>query len=191
MLRIVNLEEIQNQLLQIPVIVELGERGDFGFVSSVKRWLIQMEQILKNNKLCVSANVAGLRAMVISAELGTIPVGINFKGRVTKRKVREAVASQSITSAVDIVSDRIGKDIERIEDAERITRQLISIAKRKGLIAELPRGNNFSDALKSIWKSMSADPVLVQGLTSVEGLVGPHDALILLDRAIVADKEKN
>jgi hypothetical protein len=190
MLRVVNLEEIQNLLLQVPCIVELSEKGDFGFVGAVKNWLIQMELALKNNKLSASANVAACRGILISAEQGNIPSGINFKGGITRRKVRDATASRCITESVKVVSDKIQKDVERIEEAERIIRQLVSIAKAKGLIVDLPTGNNFSDALKFVWKTMSADQVLTQGVVSVEGLVGPHDALILLDRTITADKQK-
>lgn len=184
MLRVVNLEEIQNLLLQVPGIVELGEKGDFGFVFSVKKWLKHMEIVLKSNKLSVSANVAALRVSVISAEKGIIPGEVNFAGRITKRKVREATASHSISKAVEIVSERIARDIERIEEANRVLRQLVSIGKRKGVILELPKGKNFGDALKATWKKMSEDQLLAQGVVSVEGLVGPHDALVLLDRAI-------
>ncbi|PVX26807.1 MAG: hypothetical protein CW691_00395 [Candidatus Bathyarchaeum sp.] len=191
MLRVINLEEIQNLLLRVPDIVALCEKGDFGVVAAVKKWLIQMEMTLKNNKLSVSANVAACRGLLISAEQGNIPSGINFKGRITRRKVREATASRCISETVKIVSDRIQKDAERVEEAERIIRQLVSIAKAKGLIVDVPQGNNFSDALKYIWKSMSTDQVLTQGAVSVEGLVGPHDALILLDRTITADKQKS
>ena len=189
MLRIVNLEEIQNLLLRVPSIVELGEKGDFGFVSCVKKWLTHMEIVLKNNKLSASANVAACRGLLISSEHGNIPSGLDFKGNVTKRKVREATATRCISETVHVVSDRIQKDVERVDEAERIIRQLVSIAKAKGLIVKVTEDNNFGDALNFVWKSMSADQVLTQGTISVEGLVGPHDALILLDRAITTDRE--
>jgi len=67
---------------------------------------------------------------------------------------------------------------------------LVCIAKRSGVVFDLPSDKNFGDALKSIWSKMSKDQVLAQGVVSVEGLVGPHDALILLDRTITADKQK-
>ena len=190
MLRVVNLEEIQNLLLQVPGIVELGDKGEFGFVSSVKNWLTHMEIVLKSNKLSVSANVAALRGYLVSSEKGVIPADISFVGRVSKRKVREATASHSISSAVEIVSEKISKDIERVEEANRVLRQLVCIAKRSGVVFDLPSDKNFGEALKSIWSKMSKDQVLAQGVVSVEGLVGPHDALILLDRTITADKEK-
>jgi hypothetical protein len=188
MLRIVNLEEIQNLLLSVSDIVELSEQRDLNFVSAVKKWLTEIECTLKNNHLPTSAKVASLRGNIIAAEQGNIPIGINFKGRATKRKIREATASQSIRQAVDIVTGSIQKDVERVNEAERIVRQLVSIAKSKGLVTELPRGKNFTTMLRLTWQKMSSDQVLSQGTVSVEGLVGPNDAFLILDRAITADK---
>jgi hypothetical protein len=188
MLRIVNLEEIQNLLLRVPNIIELSEQHDPAFVPSTKKWLTELENALKNNNLPVSANIASLRGNLISTDQGNIPVGISIKGNITKRKLREATATQSITQAVDIVSGIIQKDAERVAEAQRITRQLVAIAKSKGLIKEIPHGKNFSDMLKAVWKAMSTDQVLAQGVVSVEGLVGPNDALLVLDRTLTADK---
>jgi hypothetical protein len=188
MLRIVNLEEIQNLLLRVPYIVDLNEQRDSSFVSAVKKWLTELETVLKNNHMHFSANVAALRGNLISVDHGSIPTGISIKGRITKRKVREATASQSVSQAVDIVSCNIQKDVERVTEAERIMGQLVSIAKTKGIITRVPKGKNFTDALKAIWKTMAGDQVLCQGVVSVEGLVGPHDALLILDRTITANK---
>lgn len=187
MLRIVNLEEIQNMLLRISDLVDLNEQRDPNFVHYVKQWLSELEKVLKNNHLPVAGTIATLRGILISAERGNIPAGVEFKGRATGRKIRETTASQLIRQAVDLVSNFIQKDVERIMEAERITRQLVSIAKTKGLIREIPSGDNFTDMLKAIWLTMGADQVLSQGIVSVEGLVGPQDALVVLDRTITAD----
>jgi hypothetical protein len=188
MLHIVNLEEIQNLLLRVSDIVELSEQRDLNFVSAVKKWLTELEGAIKNNHLPTSANIASLRGNIISAEQGNIPAGINFRGRATKRKILEATAGQSIGQAVNIVTCSIQKDVERVNEAERITRQLVAIAKSNGLITELPHGKNFAAMLRLLWQKMSADQVLSQGIVSVEGLVGPNDALLILDRTITADK---
>ena len=61
------------------------------------------------------------------------------------------------------------------------------MVKRQNLL-QPPHGKNFSAMLQHIWKKMTADQVLSQGVVSVEGLVGPNDALLVLDRTITADK---
>jgi hypothetical protein len=188
MLRIINLEELQNLLLRVPTIVEQHEQRDPRFVSTVKEWLTALETVLKNNHLPAAANVAALRGNLISTEQGNIPAGINIKGRLTKRKIQQATASQSLGQTVEIVSDVIQKDVDRVAEAQRITRQLVAIAKIKGFITEVPHGNNFTSILQSIWTKMSNDQALAQGVVNVEGLVGPHDALLILDRTITTDK---
>lgn len=188
MLHIINLEEIQTLLLRVPAIVEQNEQRNPNFVPTVKKWLTELETVLKNNRLAAAANVAASRGNLISTEMGNIPTGITIKGRLTKRKIQQATASQSISQTVETVSAVIKNDVERVAEAQRITRQLVAIAKIKGLITEVPHGQNFTSILKSIWTKMSQDQALAQGVVSVEGLVGPNDALLLLDRTITTDK---
>ncbi|MCW4034595.1 MAG: hypothetical protein NWF03_04455, partial [Candidatus Bathyarchaeota archaeon] len=173
MLRIINLEEIQNLLLLVPAIVEQNEQRDPRFVPTVKTWLTQLEAVLKNNHLPAAANVAALRGNLISTEQGNIPAGITFNGHATKRKVQQATANQCLSQTVEIISSTIQNDANRVAEAQRITRQLVSIAKSKGLITEKPHGKNYTAILKSIWTKMAKDQVLAQGVVSVEGLVGP------------------
>jgi len=153
----------------------------------VKHWLVKLEKVLENNRLPAAGNVAALRALLISAEQGVIPAGVEFHGRATGRKIRDAAAAYVLRHAGDIVSIAIQKDCERVAEAERMTRQLVSLAKARGLIQELPSGENFTDMLKAIWRSLSADPDISPGTINVEGLIGPHDALVILDRILTSD----
>jgi len=187
MLRIVNLEEIQGMLLRIPGLVDLQDRRDPDFVQDVKEWLSKLEKVLENNRLPAAGNVAALRALLISAEQGVIPTGVEFHGRTTGRKIREAAAAYVLRQTGDLVSSVIQKDRERVAEAERMTRQLVALAKAKGFIQELPSGDNFTDMLKAVWRTLSADQELSPGTVNVEGLVGPHDAIMVLDRIITSD----
>jgi len=191
MLRIVNLEEITDMLLRVPSLINLQENKDTNFIPEAKRWLLELEKILERNKIPAAGAVASLRGVLISSERGAIPVSIEFQSRATGRKIREATAAYVVRQANDIVSNLIRKDQERISEAERITRQLVSMAKAKGLIREHPYQDNFAERLRVIWRMMSADQALSQGTQSVEGLIGPNDALIILDRSITQDIEHN
>ena len=190
MLRIVNLEEIQGILLRIPCLVDLQEQRDPDFVQDVKQWLSKLEKVLDNNRMTVAGNVAALRALLISAEQGVIPTGVKFHGSTTVRKIREAAAAHVLRETGDLVSSVIEKDRERVAEAERLSRQLVALAKAKGLIQERPSGENFKDMLKAIWRVLSGDPELSPGAVSLEGLVGPNDVLIVLDRTITSDVPK-
>ncbi len=187
MLRIVNLEDIQSMLLRIPRLVDQQERRDPDFVQDVKHWLSKIEKTLENNRMPSAGNVAALRALLVSAERGVVPAGVEFHGRITRRKIRDAAAACVIRETGDLLSNVLQKDLAQVAEAERLTRQLVSMAKVKGHIRELPAGENFTDMLKAIWRAMSADPELSPGTISVEGLVGPHDALVVLDRILTSD----
>lgn len=187
MLNIVNLEEIQSMLLLIPALVDLQQERDTDFVEEVKNWLKKMEKMLENSRIPAAGNVATLRGALISAERGIIPVGIELHGRPTGRKIKEATAADVLRRGGDIVSNVICKDNERIAEATRMNRQLVALAKAKGLIRELPSGENYTEILKALWRTLASDPDISPGTTNVEGLVGPNDALIILDRTITSD----
>ena len=187
MLRIVNLEEIQGMLLRIPDLINLQERRDSGFVEEVKRWIATFEKVLVSNRMPVTSNVATFRGVLISAEGGVIPPGVEFHGRPTKRKIREAAAAYVLRQTGDLISSVIQKDYERIVEAERLTRQLIAMAKAKGLVQPLPGEGDHMEKLRALWRILVADPDIGAGTVNVEGLVGPYDALIVLDRTMVTD----
>lgn len=187
MLRIQNLDEIQAMLLRIPALVDVHDRRAPGFIQDVKEWLSRLENILNNNRMPVAGNVATLRGVLISAERGVIPTGVDFYGRPSRRKIREAAAVYVLRQSSDLVSSAIQTDRERVSEAMRMGRQLVALAKIKGLIQKLPSGDNFTDKLKAIWRTLSADPELSPGTVSLEGLVGPYDALVILDQTITND----
>jgi hypothetical protein len=188
LLHIVNLEEIQGMLLLLPSIVDLQENKDPNFVNSAKKWLSDLEKVLYNNKISISGNIASLRSELISAERGVIPEGIKFHGRINNRKIKDAAAANLIKKAGDLVSDTIHKDQERVTEAERITQQLVTLSKTKGIIKEIPHGEYFTEKLKAIWNNISADPDLSAGIVNLTGLIGVNDALIILDRTITRNE---
>lgn len=187
MLRVVNLEEIQNLLLDVSTLTDLHEQRDPDYIPEVKSWLEKFETVLDNNRMPVTGTIAAYRGLLISAEQGIIPTGVEIHGRVTKRKIQDGAASLLIRLTSDVVSNAILGDQERIKDAERMTRQLVSIANAKGIISDIPNGDDSADVLNSIWKAMTDDKDLSAGTINVVGLVGPFDALILLDRIIASD----
>jgi hypothetical protein len=187
LLRIVNLEELQGLLLRVPGVVDLQERRDLGYVEAVHRLLVDVENALEQNRLAVAGNVASLRATLLSAEQGVMPPGVELSGRPTRRKVAEAAAAQALGHAAELLSNIIETDSRRIADAERMGRQLVAIARAKGMLAHPPCSGDRTADLRALWTSLSADPEVSAGTTNVEGLVGPHDALVVFDRTLVRD----
>ena len=187
MLRLINLTEIQNMLLKVSELTDLQDLRDFSYVAKTKRWLSDLEKILENNRLIQAGEVAALRGAIISAENGIFHNGAEFLAKPTKRKMVEAATSSAIHQASSLISKVIQEDIARFGEAEQLVRQLVAIAKAKGLLLNIPNNGNHTETLKFIWRTIAQDPDIAPGTVNVEGLVGPYDALILLDRILVVD----
>jgi len=183
-MQIVNLEEIQGILLRLPEIVDHLEKNDPKFTALVKIWLADLEKALARNRLPQAADVAALRSMLISAERGVVHEGLEFAGRKTTRKVKEAVATESLRRAEGLASDAIRGYADQIAEGEKLARQLVALSEQKGIIQKFSGASNHSAMLTGIWSAMSEYPDLVGGTTSLKGLVGFGDALILVDRML-------
>lgn len=191
MLRIVNIEEIQNVSSSISRLVDLQQRHDSNFNEKVKLWLAKLEAILESNRIMQVSEIATLRGIILSAENGIIPSGVEIHGRLSKRKIIEAAVTFSLRQASSSISDFLKKELDRVSDATLLMRQLMAMAKAKCLILQIPNGNNYDQVLKIIWHTLSSDSEIAPGTTSIEGLVGPHDALIILDRIISSDLKRS
>ena len=184
MLKIIHLEEIKNLLLQAPQLVELLEKKDANAVSKIKAWLETLEAVFQNNRLPAVSIIAGFRGMLISAEIGILPDHITIHGRINTRKIKQAAAADVIKRVSDIAMEAIQADNDRIAKAEEIFQQIISLANAKGLVMFPPVDINHTESLKALWSRLSADQDIAPGTVNIEGLVGPNDSLIMLDRML-------
>ncbi|MCG3207124.1 MAG: hypothetical protein FOGNACKC_00724 [Anaerolineae bacterium] len=186
MLRIVNLEEIQGLLLQVPELVDRLDRYDPGYVEGLKEWFQNVESVLGKNRIAFAGNVAALRAMLYSVENGVIPEGYEFKKRLSRRKIIKAVSSDILRQGTELVLRAIQADKARVSEAEQFALQLIALATYRGLIKDPTSVDDWMGYLKTVWQSMSADQETQPGTVRLLGLVTPNDALVILDRLITA-----
>jgi hypothetical protein len=183
MLRLVNLEEIQKYLQEIPKLIDLLSKGDSRFVQDTKKWFVEIETIFNSNKIPEVGKIASLRGTVISAEMGITPDRFNAF-QLTKSKIRNGVTLDALKQANDIVFNFIQKDIDSFSEAERIMSQVISVSKSKGILSDFPSPPITADILKFYWIKLSNDSDLLPGVVSIEGLVGPYDSLIIFNRLV-------
>jgi hypothetical protein len=184
MLCIADLEKLQKMLFRVSALVDLMERGEGRFVSEVKSWCSDLEKLLTLNWMSEAGTIAGLRGLLVSVERGALPQEIRLMGKVTRKKVREVTAIEVIRLVVHVLSEALRKDQARIAEAERIVTQLVSAAKAKGIVDNLNLERDRAMLTADIWHKMSGNPEISAGTVNVEGLVGPSDALVLLDRVI-------
>jgi hypothetical protein len=180
----VGFEAIEARLLQMPDLVNRMERGDAGFVPAVKEWLAGLEGVLKENGLAVVAEIATLRASLISAQRGTVPVDLVSVGRPSARKLKAAAAAHVLRQAELSVSEAIKPAAASFAEGERLARQLAVFGAAKGLFPSRADFSTRGGWLAALWQALRGDVELLPAATHLAALVGAYDALILLDRAL-------
>jgi hypothetical protein len=185
MLRITQIEEIEGFLLLLPDLVRQQERRSTGFTPNAAAWLSSLEKVFVANRLYQAGNIATLRSGLVAAEQGQVPPGLQFRGRPNRTRVTFAVAWQALQRAAEIASTLVAESRPRLAEAERVAQQIVSAALSRGVITAREEGVNHTQYLQILRSSLVASGDLENAIIHLEGLVGPHDALILLDRSLI------
>lgn len=185
MLRLLQLEELEALLLEVPALVSLYERRDSAFAGAVALWLKRSETALGNCRLPAAAEIASLRSRLVSADRGATPAEITMRGRATRRKLRDAVAVMAVDRAGGTLQQATSEARSRVGEAERLLKQVLAVAQQKGYPLDLGTESRWSQ-LVGLMQALRQDGDLAPAATHAVGLVGGQDAVILLDRCLVA-----
>lgn len=184
MMRIVNIEEIEELLLVLPTLVQQQKLHSVDFALNVAAWLNSLEKVFVANHLYQAGSITTLRSGLVATEQGQVPAGLEFRGRPTRSRVLNAVAAQALQRATEVASNLIAENRLRFVEAERVVQQIVAVAVSRGLITTREDGVNTTQYLQMLRRSLITSNDLEGAFVHLEGLVGPHDALILFDRAI-------
>jgi hypothetical protein len=182
-LRIVHLEEIEALLLQLPGLVQQQDQRNPEFSARVRNWLTALEGVLIANRLHQAGGVAAIRSSLIAAEHGQIPADLKFRGQPTRSRVLNSVASQCLQQAAALATTLVSENRARVSEAERITRQVVAAGMSRGLF-RVESQRDHTQYLRLLRRALAEGGDLEPAIVHVEGLVGPHDLLVLLDRAL-------
>jgi hypothetical protein len=185
MLRVANVEEIEGLMLQLPALVQQQERHSTEFARMAAAWLEAFERVLVANRLHEAATVASLRSTLIAAKQGQVPASLTFRGgRPTRWRVSNAIASEALRRAAEVANTLVEEYKPRLREAERIAQQIVALGVSRGLIHPKTAGATNTEYLGAVRRTLMMAAELTTALAHLEGLVGPHDALIFLDRAL-------
>ncbi len=189
MLRIVNVEELEAILLRSSDLVKLQEQHSPIFVPRVQRWLGQLSAVLAANRLALASGVAGLSSEIEAAAAGLIPAGLVFRRPPTSQRLVAAVASYSMQRAIELVSGRLREEQQRIAEATHLSRQVLAVVRHQGLLPCPEQGGASWQYLRAVRSVLLSVPDLRLAVTRLEGLIGPQDTLVVLDRVLTADAD--
>lgn len=184
LLRVRQVEEIAEHLLLLPALVGRQQARSPAFPRECVDWLAGLEAILLANKLHEAGSIAALRSGLLSALRGAAPAGLEVQGTRTRSKVAEAAAAAAVQRASEIASNVLAPQQARLAEAEKLARQLVAVT-----VSRTGDALRYSDApreafLQGLRHGFRAQPDLEGAAALLESLVGPHDSLILLDRAV-------
>jgi len=183
-LNVVQYEEFASLLRQVPRLVDGLEARSSNHVDDVLAWLKQAELTMENNRLPAVSQVAACRARLIGATRGVQDREVIVIGRPTTRKVREATASLVLLRCNDLLHAVIAERQAVFEEAERIARQVVTIAAAKGIIETCADGRPHHAFLACLHQQVADDPDLAAVNAHLVSLVGRTDVLVFLDRAL-------
>ena len=182
MLPLLNLEEIEAWLLNVPALVKRFEERDPDFVPAVKSWLAGVEDTFSKNRLPQTAEIAVCRGALISVERGYSD-GAAPQGRMGARNFREARATHLLKRATELITQTIHERRGQVDEAGRILMQIVAVADHLGLIPT-DSGQSHTAYLQAVLLAISNRPELASLVVHVTGLLGKADTLMMLDRAV-------
>jgi len=184
MLRIASAEEIGSLLLELPALFRLEEQRSADFPERAREWLGSLEQALSANRLYQAGLIAALRSGITGAEQGQLPPDLRFRGPPTRRRAVTAMASRALQGAAEIASTIMAENGARFGDAERVANQIVATARSRDVLPAREPAESNSRYLRGVRDAVASAPDLESAMTHLEGLVGPQDALVCLDRAL-------
>jgi hypothetical protein len=185
-LTIAQYEEILAVLREVPILVDKLEARNANLFEDVLGWLKQAEQTLTNNRLPAASQIAVYRARLIEAGRGVQQADLTIVGRLSVSKIKEATAALLLGHSNGVLQALIAEQQPVFQEAERIARQVLALARVKGLVTAPGDGAPQQRFLHELRDKLAADPDLATVHAHIVGLVGATDALVLLDRALAS-----
>lgn len=186
MLRIMHIEEIAGRLLLLPDLIGQQQRRSPDFARNAGEWLNSLETMLAANRLHEAGVIAVLRSGLVAVEQGQVPAGLEFRGSPSRSRLVNAAAAQALQRAADVASNIIAQNQARVSEGERVARQIVAVSTSRGLIPSFEGKGSNTEYLRALRRNFAAHGDLESAAAHLDSLVGPHDALVLIDRALVA-----
>ena len=184
MLRVHQLEEISGLMLRLPALVHEQETRAAAFIDHTNEWLLALEKALSSCRLHQAGSVAMLRSDIAATLRGQTPASVQLRGRETRSRLRNAAAAQALQGAAAIASAIVAENQPRVAEAERVAQQIVAVAIARGGILDRHVGLTNGEYLREIRKTLMAHVELQNAAMHLDGLVGPYDSLVLIDRVL-------
>lgn len=181
MLQLVHLDRMEERLRTVPALVDAQQRRETDFPHRVVRWLMETEAVVTDARHPAVSQLASLRSRLLTTMHGA---GGAEPPRGGRRKHIEAVTSDVLQRAQQVLATIIEPKLEQLREAESIATRVAAVARAKGVLERAKTIPDHQAALGFVHHSVSHDPDTAAATVHLSGILGPIDALVVLDRAL-------
>lgn len=179
------LEEFALLLRRLPRLMDAYEARQASFTAQAMAWLREVEGALDRNRMPLVSHVSELRGQALAANRGVQWKGLEVAGSQGRRRLGEAATLRAVTEASQALRSAIADRSEQFGEAEKVARQILSIASLKQLVGPCQALTSDQHRLECLISAIVQDGDLIPYYAALKGLVSHHDALVLLGRATV------
>lgn len=179
MLSIVHLDRIQDCLRAVSEVVDAQQRREIDFPKRVLDWLTRAEELLRDARLASLSQLSGFRSSLLATCHGAKkPAGQS------RRATLESAASEALIQGQAALSAAIEPRLQQIAEAELLVSRVIAVGTVKGIFPHLPDHLSHEGKLRQLLEALQKDQDTAAATAHFTGILGPVDALIVLDRTL-------
>ncbi len=177
MIRLHHLDAIMACLTDVSTLVDLQAQRNAAFQQRTLEWLRRAEDALSESQHPGAASLAALRSRLVRTYQGD---GITRRSH----KASMAMTSDVLVEAEAALRAAIDPALATLAEANALALQVASVARVKGLIDGSRSAANHRTRVAALHGALKKDPDTMAAIVRLEGLVGPFDVAIILDRAV-------
>lgn len=174
-MRLIQVEEIEQLLLQVPRIVELQESQPTAFVARAATWIDLLEQALVAARAYEAAHLAALKSQLLFARTFVAHEPPESRTQPTRARQLAFDAAKAMTEAATVATAVLDEHRPRFDAADRRIHKLVADLRSR----DLP-----TDTVADARAAIHGRRELEREYLGVEGSIGPEDAILLLGRAL-------
>jgi hypothetical protein len=181
-MRLMQFEEIEQLLLQVPRIAELRDSQPTGYVARAAIWMDLLEQALVAAGAAESTRVDALRGELVFARHTVARDAVETTPQSTRTRKLAIDTAFAMDEAAHLADTVLNDQRPRFADAEKRLHVLIAKVRSQGLVTK--NGKPSADQLGDIQRAIASRPDLEAEYREIGAIVGPDDCRLLLTRAL-------
>jgi hypothetical protein len=182
-MRLMQLDEIEQLLLQVPRIAAMRDSQPAGYVARATIWMDLLLQALIAAGAPESARVDTLRGELVFARHTVARDAVDPPPEANRTRRLAIDTAFAMDEAAQLASALLNQQRPRFVDAEHRIRVLVAKVQSLGPVATTGRAAS-ADQLAEFQRAIAARPDLDAEYREIEAILGPDDSRLLLTRAL-------